>query len=217
MTRVLSVTAAGMICFAGACARSTPTAPEASALSSSGLPVTAAGLPVLEFSIDLKGPARGSVVTKGTPVSVSTKFTARGPASWTFLTALVRDDGATYVLQNCLHGGSMSGPGITTSPSGGGSSDVMDGAIYLFSRGHTVNAVGLAKYSNSPTDYPVWVSNGLVPTNKFIPIPGAVPHCVFTGDWTPGTPDTNPAMRTIRMAEATERQDIPLNWRVETD
>jgi hypothetical protein len=89
---------------------------------------------------------------------------------------------------------------------------MMDGSIYLFSRGHTVNAVGLAKYSASPTDYAVWVSNGLVPTNEFIPIPGAVPHCVFTGDW---TPDGGLATRTIRLAEATERQDIPLNWRVE--
>ena len=208
---ILTFTTVGLLVLFSGCSSSSPTEPSLP-LNASGLPVTANGLPVLEFAINLTGPARGSVVTKGTPFSVSNKFTVRGPASWTFLTALVRDDGATYVVQSCMHGGLIAGPSMSGA-AGGGSSDIMDGSIYLFSRGHVINAVGLAKYSTSPTDYAVWVSNGLVPTSEFIPIPGAVPHCVFTGDWIPGMGE--PATRIIRFAEATERQDIPLNWRVE--
>lgn len=206
---IVTFTAVGFVILFSGCSSNSPTAPQA--LNASGLPVTPTGLPVLEFSIDLTGPARGSVVAKGTHFSVTNSYTARGPASWMFAVGLVRDDGATFVLQRCSYGGSSGGGTIVTGP--GGSSEFMDGSIYLFSHGHTVNAVSLAKYSISPSDYAEWANNGWLPG----PVPvytGARPTCIFSGEpTTPGS--TAAADQTIRMDQATERRDIPMNWRVE--
>lgn len=217
MRHVSSLTAVCLTVLTGACAGNSPTEPQAGflpnplPLSTSAVPVTASGLPVLEFSIDLTGPARDSVVTKATPYSADNHYTARGPASWTFALQLVRDDGATYVLQSCSYGGSSGGEG--TIVHSGGSTDFMDGSAYLFSQGHVINAVAFAKYSASPSDYAQWVSNGWLPGPDPV-YTGARPSCIFSGEPTkPGS--TSPFDRTLRIDQATERRDIPLNWRVE--
>jgi len=211
--RLWRLTPVCLVVLSGACASSSPTEPQTSSQSlsasglpviASGLPVTADGLPILEFSVSFNGPAPGSVLQRGTPFSISNKFTLRGPASWILVTALVRDDGATFVDHGC--GGGSSGGGTVWSP-GGASSDYVHGSLYQFIQGHTVNAVALAKYSTSPSDYALWHKNGWI-DNVYT---GGPTECVLLGE------RVGPiyGVRKVQFDQATERQDIPLNWRVE--
>ena len=212
--RLLRLTPVCLVVLYGACASSSPTEPQTSSQSlgasslpviASGLPVTADGLPILEFSVSFNGPAPGSVLQKGTPFSISNRFTLRGPASWIFVFGLVRDDGATFVPHGC--GGGSSGGGTISSPGNGGSSESMDGSLYLFTQGHTVNGFALAKYSTSPSDYALWLQNGWI-DNVYM---GGALDCVLLGE------RVGPiyGVRKLHFDQATERQDIPLNWRVE--
>jgi hypothetical protein len=88
----------------------------------------------------------------------------------------------------------------------------MDGSLYLFTQGHTVNGFALAKYSTSPSDYAAWYTNGWLPGPTPVYTGGPV-ECVLLGERIAPIY----GVRRVHFDQATERQDIPLNWRVEPE